>query len=182
MQNSNAVPSKNNNRHFLLLFFICCALPFVAAKLALTHSWFPSGVTNKGQWLDHEIQLLPIIEDQKQHWHLVYVKSKTCDADCELALYTLQQIYSGLGRQQEQVSAAIVAEKTPEQLTKFPSVKWFLPSADVTNLQDQIVIVDHQGIAILRYPVASDQQHMLSIGKDIRTDLRHLMAYDRGGV
>jgi Uri superfamily endonuclease len=166
---------------FLILFFLCSSVPFIAAKLALEFGWFSSGVKNKGHWLERDIQLLPATEKQ-QHWHLVYVQAQQCDASCELALYTLQQLYIGLGRKQEQISALILADQAPAQLANFPVLKWQTPLALTPELQNQILIVNQKGLVLLRYPVSLDPAGMLIVGKDIRTDLLHLMNYDRVGA
>lgn len=180
--NLTPISAQSANKKFLLLFFLCCSLPFIAAKLALAFYWLPVGVTNKGQWLEQEIQLLPVAAPTPQHWHLVYVQEQRCSLHCELALYAIQQIKSGLGRQQDQVGALILADKTPEQLAHFSTIQWLPFSANSTELQGHIFIVNQQGLALLRYPVVSDNEHMLMIGKDIRADLRRLMAYDRSSL
>jgi hypothetical protein len=168
------------NKKFLLLFIICCALPFVAAKLALEFSWLAAGATNKGQWLEREIKVLPA--STQTHWRLVYVQANNCDASCELALYTLQQIHSGLGRKQVQINNVILADKMPQQLAHFASIQWQPTNVALPELQNHIVIVNQQGLALLRYPAIHDQAHMLAVGKDIRADLRRLMNYDRSNL
>ena len=180
--NMSSLSSLHGNKKFLLLFVLCCSLPLVTAKLALEFSWFNAGATNKGQWLEQEIQLLPASSSSRQHWHLVYVQAQQCDINCNLALYILQQIYTGLGRQQEQISILAIADQMPQALTRFPSITWQSPSISVSDFQDQIFIVNQQGLALLRYSVVNDPKKMLLIGKDIRTDLRRLMAYDRDGA
>jgi hypothetical protein len=182
LTNPPAVISISRNRSFLLLFFVCCSLPFIAAKLALSFAWFPAGVTNKGQWLERDVQLLKTSNNAQEHWHLVYVQAQECDALCELSLYGLQQIYSGLGRQQNQISAVIIAANSPPQLSRFPALKWQSPSTSLSGFQNHVFIVNQDGLALLRYPVINDKQSLLVIAKDIRTDLRRLMNYDRSSL
>jgi hypothetical protein len=181
MSSSNRSLSKST---FLILFCVCSSLPFVAAKLALEFGWFHAGVNNKGQWLEREIQLLPASAHTQQRWHLVYVQAQACDGYCEIALYTLQQLYIGFGRKQDDVSALIVAAQAPAQLERFVAIKWQAPitSTVTQELQNQIVIVNQQGLVLLRYPVTLDPKGMLVVGKDIRTDLLRLMNYDRVGA
>jgi hypothetical protein len=184
--NNSQLSQQEPNRKFLMLFFLCCTIPFVAAKLALEFSWFTAGVTNKGQWLEKDIQLLPASHTQQylpqKRWHLVYVQAQGCNSSCEFALYTLQQIYTGFGRQQEQLDSLIVADQTPSQLTRYPAVHWQASNVRSSGLEDNILIVNQEGLAILRYPVLQNREQMLVIGKYIRTDLRRLMAYDRSGI
>lgn len=176
-------PSLDRNR-FLLWFLLCCGLPLVAAKLALEFSWFTAGVGSRGQWLENEIHLLPQSnsKEPQQHWRLVYVQAQECNSHCELALYTMQQLYLGLMGQQEKIGLAILADKIPQHLGDFPAIAWQLAPAGLNSFQNQIFIVNRQGIAILRYPALQDQQQMLQLGKDIRKDLRRLLAFDRGGA
>src|SRR6478609_8594191 len=166
IDNNSAIPLRHPNKKFFLLFFICCSLPFIAAKLALEFSWFTPGVTNKGQWLEDGVKLFP--GDHKQHWHLVYVQAQACNRNCELALSTLQQIYMGLGRQQDQLNVMLIADQAPSQLTHYPAVHWQTSDIHLAELQEHILIVNQDGLAILRYAVAHDQEHMLVVGKDIR--------------
>ncbi len=167
---------------FLILFLLCSSVPLIAAKLVLEFGWFKAGANNKGQWLEREIQLLPSALHSEKKWHLVYVQAQQCDTTCELALYTMQQLYIGFGRKQDEVSALLVAEESPSQLAKFSSIKWHAPAASAPELQNQIVIVNQQGLVLLRYPVTSNPAGMLVVGKDIRTDLLRLMNYDRVGA
>jgi hypothetical protein len=93
----------------------------------------------------------------------------------------MQQIYMGLGRQQDQVHVLIVADKTPAQLPHYATVHWQKNNIQRPDLQDHILIVNQQGLPILRYPAIQDSEKMLIVARDIRADLRRLMAYDRGG-
>ncbi len=167
---------------FLLLFILCCSLPFIAAKLVLEFGWFNSDTSNKGQWLNKEIQLLPADERTQLHWHLVYVQASECDANCEVALYLMQQLYIGLGRKQDEINTLIVAERAPAQLVKFSHIKWQAPVTSAPELQNHILIVNQKGLVLLRYPVTTDSDDMLVVGKGIRTDLLRLMNYDRVGT
>jgi len=179
-----------SSRKFFVWFFICAAVPLLAAQASLSLGWFSEAGTNKGQWLQHEIQLLPDAEHSSNsienrsdvHWHLVYVKSANCDQQCEQALFTLQQLYAGMGRKQLKVKPLIVSQQQPVQLTKFPSIKWQAESDAATELENQIVIVNQRGLVLLRYPVDSNPDHMRELAKDIRTDLLRLINYDRSGA
>lgn len=195
--NISSMSSSLRSNKFLLWFFLCCSLPFVAAKLALEFSWFTAGVGSRGQWLESEIQLLPQTaksnrhisnhqasnqQELQPHWRLVYVPARQCDSACELALYTMQQLYFGLAGQQENVGLTILADQIPQQLSDFPAINWQAAHASLNSFHNQIFIVNRQGIAILRYTAAQDRQQMLQISKDIRKDLRRLLAFDRGGA
>jgi hypothetical protein len=171
-----------NSRKFFTLFVLCALVPLIAAKLSLVTGLFGQKSNNKGSWLSHEIQLLPDTSLANERWRLVYVQSAECEQHCDKALYILQQLYVGLGRKQLGIKPLIVAAKSPEILSKFPAVAWQLDVKPVDELQNQIVIVNQQGLVLLRYPVADDAEKMQNTAKDIRTDLLHLMNYDRRGV
>jgi hypothetical protein len=152
--------------------------------------WFSQGGNNKGQWLQHEIQLLPDASlsakensvSSNVHWHLVYVQAAACDQACEQALYTLQQLYSGMGRKQLKIKPLVMAAQEPAQLKQFPAIGWQSEQSVATELQNQIVIVNQRGLVLLRYPVADSPEHMRDLARDIRTDLLRLINYDRSGA
>src|SRR6188474_2057857 len=131
-----------SSRKFFILFIACAVVPLIAAQLSLSLGWFKQGSTNKGQWLQHEIQLLPdatIAEDQSTdksvHWHLVYVQAAVCDQQCEQALFTLQQLYAGMGRKQLIVKPLLIAQQQPTQLTRFPAIAWQPEKNSANELQ-----------------------------------------------
>lgn len=178
-----------SSRNFFILFVACALVPLIAAQLSLSMGWFQQGSTNKGQWLQHEIQLLPDASDSSSntmdnnvHWHLVYVQAAVCDQQCELALFTLQQLYSGMGRKQLKVKPLVMAQQQPVQLNNFPAIGWQPEPGTANELQNQIVIVNQRGLVLLRYPVADNPEHMRELAKNIRTDLLRLINYDRSGA
>lgn len=172
-------------RTFLLLFFLCCSLPVLLAKLALEFGWFTPGITNKGQWLEQEITLT---SDEKsfneKRWHLVYVRANECDQSCELVLYTLQQLYSGLAARKERVTMLILADRQPHQLENFRDLAWRTAGVNFANsyLENQIVLVNPQGVALLHYPITAEPLAMVALAKAIRTDLLRLLAFERSGT
>ncbi|MDR7088014.1 hypothetical protein [Cellvibrio fibrivorans] len=184
-----------SSRKFFILFIACAAVPLIAAQLSLSMGWFSQGGNNKGQWLQHEIQLLPDLTHSSQdkslqdtfadasvHWHLVYVQAAACDQECEQALFTLQQLYAGMGRKQLKIKPVVMAAQEPAQLKQFPALGWQPEQSAATELQNQIVIVNQRGLVLLRYPVDSNPEHMRDLARDIRTDLLRLINYDRSGA
>jgi hypothetical protein len=179
-----------NSRIFFILFTACAAVPLIAAQISLSMGWFSQASTNKGQWLRHEIQLLPgatSIAAEKSintsvHWHLVYVQPAVCDQQCERALFTLQQLYAGMGRKQLKIKPVVIAQTQPAQLNKFPAIAWQSQQHTANELQNQIVIVNQRGLALLRYPVDENPEYMQNLAKNIRTDLLRLINYDRSGA
>lgn len=172
-----------SSRKFLFLFFLCCGLPLAAAKLYLESGWFTQSETNnKGQWLKQDVQLLQANSNESRHWHLVYVQAGDCAQLCEHALYTLNQLYTGFGRKQVNIKPLVLSNNKLTQLSQFPSLNWQQESQSLAELQNTIVIVNQQGLALLSYPLTDDFNQMAKTAKDIRTDLIRLMSYDRGGV
>lgn len=179
-----------SSRKFFAWFFICAAVPLFAAQASLLLGWFSQASTNKGEWLQHEILLLPHKENAAQenvldnnvHWHLVYVQPAHCEQQCEQALFTLQQLYAGMGRKQLKIKPLIMAQHQPEQLNKFPAIGWQAGGDIANELQNQIVIVNQRGLVLLRYPVDGNPDHMRDLAKNIRTDLLRLINYDRSGA
>lgn len=179
-----------SGRKFFILFIACAVVPLIAAQISLSMGWFDQASTNKGQWLQHEIQLLPdgttIVGDQLTssgvHWHLVYVQAAVCDQQCEQALFTLQQLYAGMGRKQLKIKPLVMAQQKPAQLNQFPAIGWQPEQTATNELQNQIVIVNQRGLVLLRYPVADSPEHMRDLAKNIRTDLMRLINYDRSGA
>ncbi len=179
-----------NSRKFSILFIACAAVPLVAAQLSLSMGWFSQGGNNKGQWLQHEIQLLPDATHSAQdnpassnvHWHLVYVQTTACDRECEQALFTLQQLYAGMGRKQLKIKTLVMAAQEPSQLKQFPALGWQPEQSAAAELQNHIVIVNQRGLVLLRYPVDDNPEHMRDLARDIRTDLLRLINYDRSGA
>lgn len=179
-----------SGRKFFVWFFICAAVPLLAAQASLSLGWFSQASTNKGEWLQHEILLLPNQEkavaesnlDNNVHWHLVYVQPAQCEQQCEQALFTLQQLYAGMGRKQLKIKPLIMAQQQPEQLNKFPAISWQVGTAIANELQNQIVIVNQRGLVLLRYPVDGNPDHLRDLAKNIRTDLLRLINYDRSGA
>ena len=170
------------SRKFFSLFIACALLPLVAAKLSLEMGWFSHSSTNKGQWLERDIQLLPAVPAKAAHWRLVYVRTSDCNQECDSALHMLQQLYAGLGRKQLNIEPLFLSPQHVAAIEQFPAVSRQINTQVQPELENQIVIVNQQGLVLLRYAVSSDGEQMKNIAKDIRADLLRLMNYDRSEV
>ena len=169
-----------NKNKFLLLFILCCALPLALAKLVLELGWFSPGSSSQGAWLEQEIYLLDDASARQDHWRIAVVAAACDQKSCQQALYTVKQLYTGLGRKQNQVQTVYVGQQLPADYANFPQ-------SDVTNaataaLQNQIVLVDQRGLVLLRYPMPEQAEQMAATAKSIRSDLMKLMNYDRTSV
>lgn len=172
-----------NARQFFLLFSLCALVPFAAAKLSLSYGWFNTeSSTNKGEWLEQEVQLLPPIPKGDIHWTIAYVSGADCLSPCRDALTLLRNIHLGLGRKQLGVQAmhiAVTAEQgSPGEIV--PGVGLTLVSLDHAQQQllaEQFVIINQRGLVLLRYPFAN--ANATQVAANLRSDLLRLFNYDR---
>lgn len=170
------------SRKFFALFLGCALVPLVAAKVSLEMGLFSKTSVNKGEWLEHEIQLLPAAQPLAAHWRLVYVRASDCNYECDQALHAMQQLYTGLGRKQLNIEPLFLSAKEIPEFKQFPAINVLIDTQPQAELDNQIVIVNQQGLVLLRYPVNGDSEQMKNVAKDIRADLLRLMNYDRRGV
>lgn len=170
------------SRKFFALFLGCALVPLVAAKVSLEMGFFSQAGVNKGEWLEREIQLLPVAQPLGAHWRLVYVRTSDCNHDCDLALHAMQQLYTGLGRKQLNIEPLFLSAKEMTGINQFPAINVLVDAQPQTELDNQIVIVNQRGLVLLRYRVNSDSEQMKNVAKDIRADLLRLMNYDRNDV
>ena len=170
------------SRKFFSLFIACALVPLVAAKVSLAMGWFSHSSINKGEWLEQDIQLLPVASPMAAHWRLVYVRTADCNQECDQALHTLQQLYTGLGRKQINIEPLFLSPTNRVGLKQFPAVNLLVNTQPQPELENQIVIVNQHGLVLLRYPVSGDIEQMKNTAKDIRADLLRLMNYDRSEV
>lgn len=168
-----------NKNKFLLLFVLCCALPLILAKLILEFGWFNAGSTSRGAWLQEDVYLLPATTNSTKHWRIAVI-ANDCGTPCMQGIHTVQQLYIGLGRKQNQVQPVYVGQTA---LTDYPTFQQIDTSAELTaSLQQQIIIVDQKGLALLTYTLPVAATDMAATAKAIRADLMKLMNYDRTSV
>jgi hypothetical protein len=168
-----------NAKRFFLLFLLCALVPLATAKLSLSLGWFTAGATNKGLWMTHEAQLIPSITTGDLHWTIAYVNAKECKQNCVEALTLLQQLYTGLGRKQLGVQTMFISgESSHNHLQQsFPRLKIRHSPKDLTPFEHHFVIINQQGIALLRYPLSGSLP--ARVASDLRSDLLRLFNYDR---
>jgi hypothetical protein len=168
-----------NKNKFLWLFVLCCAVPLLAAKVVLELGWYQAGVGSQGDWQRDEVFLLPA-SAEKAHWRLAVAPAGDCQQQCQQALYTVQQLYVGLGRKQEQVQPVLLSETAvPADYPLFTRHR--AVSAVPQALQNRILLIDHQGLVLLSYTMPSEDD-MAATAKAIRQDLLKLLNYDRTSV
>lgn len=170
-----------NKKKFLLLFVLCCVLPLAAAKLVLEMGWFNGGVSSKGNWQTSEVFLLPA-SAEKAHWRLAVTPAAgACGTPCLQALYTVHQLYLGLGRKQQHVQPLLLGEQMlPDEFKTF--ARQAATQTIPATLQGQILLIDQQGLVLLSYPQPLTETDMAPTAKAIRQDLLKLLNYDRTSV
>ena len=168
-----------NKKKFLWLFVLCCTLPLLAAKVVLELGWYQSGVGSKGDWQQQEVFLLPAVTD-KAHWRLAVVPAAACLQQCQQALFTVKQLYIGLGRKQEQVQPILLADSAlADDFAMFSQSSAMVPVP--ASLQQRILLIDQQGLVLLSYAMPAKDE-MAATAKAIRADLLKLLNYDRTSV
>ena len=169
---------------FFALFLFCVGAPLALAKLSLHQGWFSQEDTNnKGEWVKDGLQVpLPSPKEPGVDWYLVYIESGDCLKTCEQALYTLQQLYTGLGRKQLKLKTLISSAVKPVQLNSYAALDWSEPSDSLVPFNNKILLLNEDGLALLQYPATEDMSAMIAVARDIRSDLNRLMNFDRGGL
>lgn len=204
-----ALKVRRKNRLTLLALFLVFVGPVALAYLAVLGYGFTPGVTNKGELLTPppnvgELQLSPIPGatpplGTERRWRLMYVNGTDCAAACEHNLYTLHQVWTALGKDQERVAPLFVSLR-PESLTgvvttvkpAFAQLAWSqapMPTPDLaarlhfdaSATVGRLYIVDPQGAIPLTYELSSDAHESAAIGKRILKDLSHLLKWSNIG-
>ena len=180
-----------NARKGIIAVFGVFVAPVLVAALVFKMGWFNSGVTNKGEFMTHEVTLgwlLP--EDPKEaKWTIFYRIPQNCDDTCNNVLYSLNQGYQALGKLQPKATPVAVrgdtASITPETLKDqygFVNVRDELANQVSTLNQlssDFVYLIDPFGKVILRYGAKAQKQEMIMITKDWMADLKRLLKYAR---
>jgi hypothetical protein len=170
-------------RRFFLLFFLCALVPFAAAKISLSLGWFNTATINKGEWMTHEISMIPAFIQGDRHWTIAYVYRDKCNNNCMEAITVLQQMYTGLGRKQLGVQAMVISNAQPSfGGEKFPgtdlrAINFYRQQDNLEVFDHHFVIINQQGVALLRYPLS--KKLVTQAAADMRSDLLRLFNYDR---
>lgn len=181
------------NRWKLIGIVLVFTLPVFFAYAGFFGGWFQHhGRSNRGELLQ---PVEPIANwqwqfadgqafDPGRKWWLVYVRDTTsCDAACELQLYTLQQTWLGIGKDNDRVRTAVLgdidAAVLPEQAVKL--------QATLDSLREHKVqipayyIIDPVGNIVLRYQPPRTQADAIERSKDIRSDFKKLLRFSHIG-
>ena len=148
-------------------FMLVILLPVALAALTLQQGWYEPGSRNKGEWLHQEIYLLQPLESAHVKWRLVYLEARECESVCQQVPVLMQRIQSALGRNLDKLALV--------KLIDDPAVE-----AGSEMKTGDIMLVDPQGLAILRYEVPANTAQWPRFGKAVLSDLQQLLKYQRG--
>ncbi len=164
-------------KSFFGIFAAMAIVPLVLAYLVLKMEWFTPAVTNKGEFLDHEVVVQ--IPTETPMWSVVYQPGAgQCNDLCIEQLYGLNQTYIALGKLQKRVNAWVLADQF--DLQEYPAAK-------LTAVQNQelkagyLYVIDPMGKVILRYAGSANREDTIKTSKDILSDLKKLLNYARIG-
>ncbi|MCY7295727.1 hypothetical protein [Alteromonas sp. a30] len=188
MNNKNTVTQRRTVFLFLLVFVV----PIALAKLALEGEWFNRAATNKGELIHQNVNLSQMYPAREKKWYLAYMSNQPCQKPCELALYSLQQVHTALGPEQDRVSTlALFTDENELSKAKHSEFAQhvFLEQTDSQPLSpllrneklNDIFIIDTLGNVVLRYPVHAEKQGAVMASRDMLADMRKLLKLSRIG-
>ncbi|WP_334059761.1 hypothetical protein [Alteromonas sp. S005] len=178
--------SNTASKKTLIIMVAVFVLPVVMAKLALDNDWFTKGATNKGQLLAPTIDMSALLKDAKPKWRLLYVMPNECDAVCENALFSINQVWLALGKESDRAQAVVVTTASSDQgavaaLADYPFVET-LPVTTATELaSSSVYIVDTQNNAMLFYEIKDDRKDAVMESRNMLADMRKLLKLSRIG-
>lgn len=197
------------NRRILLLLLVMFITPVILAYAAYFGNWFEGSSGANGELIAPE--LITDIEDydfirqngkkisgkefETLYWWIVPIEPKTCNDECaELNLYTVNQIFVGLGKEASRIrELAILPVGFDGYENNFPHATSEFSSIGVKALRESqskpthdlepnyIYLVDPLGNIFMRYPFIKDKNNAPILGKKLRTDILHLYKYSRLG-
>ena len=178
------------NRVKLLAIMAVFALPVIVAYAGFWGGWFSDvNRTNKGELMQPTIDingwhLLAGTEAYStgQQWWLILVldaEMPSCDAVCERHLFTLQQTWLALGKNQDRVQASVLGNVPTDKVSTV--VKTLARGENAPHITPSFYIVDPLGNVILRYALPNTEQEAIDRAKAMRTDFAKLMRFSRVG-
>ncbi|MDP5029850.1 MAG: hypothetical protein NWQ54_08795 [Paraglaciecola sp.] len=184
---------KIKNKGLIFLFIAVFALPVVLAKFALEYNWFNQAATNKGQLLAPSLDMTKWHSaDYPPSWKFLYVIPSECLNECQNAIYSLNQLWSALGKEQDRVESVVVAMPSSDsaalgKVAEYKNIRIIHSDEQSVNQvfkdvkTNGIFIVDTLDNIILRYQTQNDQQQAVLHSRDILADMRKVLKLSRIG-
>jgi hypothetical protein len=188
MSEVKKAPKKTMMLALLAVFIV----PVILAKLALDFGWFNKAATNKGELLDPTLSFTSMGVENTHKWRILYVLPEKCAAECDNALYSINQVWLALGKEADRAQAVALATEISDQvklaaLEQQSNIRLIKSQQQSVNQvfqqvsTDGIFIVDTLDNVILRYPLHQDQQQAVLHSREILADLRKLLKLSRIG-
>ncbi|AXT38610.1 hypothetical protein D1814_07970 [Alteromonas sp. BL110] len=178
--------SNTASKKTLIIMVAVFVLPVVMAKLALDNDWFTKGATNKGQLLAPTINMSALLKDAEPKWRLLYVMPNECDAVCENALFSINQVWLALGKESDRAQAVVVTSDSSDQvaiaaLADYPFVETLPVTMPTALASSSVYIVDTQNNAMLFYEIKDDRKDAVMESRNMLADIRKLLKLSRIG-
>jgi ribosome-binding ATPase YchF (GTP1/OBG family) len=193
-----------NNKKALLLLLFVFILPVILAKVALESNFFNKAATNSGELLNPVIDFGPAFSEKEPLWRLVYVVPNVCDAECENAIFAIQQVHTAMGKHSSRVQPVIITteESAKDVLadanlariyaeqqaveTQHTIDKVLLSKKNVNEMfksvdLNGIFIVDTLNNGMLKHPTFTDKEEAVQASRLILSDVRKLLKLSRIG-
>ena len=173
---------RRRGRLQLLLIMLLTLGPMeLATSMYTLKFWVPESRNYHGEMIGNGQGRAALgVTSDEQRWQLLVTAPQGCDRDCQQLVYLARQLQIGLGRDASRATHALAVgqpvdaayatrlQREYPQLQRYTlHVPTYTQSAE-GNGSAQLWIVDPHGNLVLRY----DPQVK---GKDVLTDLRHLL-------
>lgn len=185
------ITSKKKSKTPLLLIVVF-VLPVILAKLALDNDWFNRASTNKGELMSPILDASSLMVEMEPKWRILYLLPQNCEAECENAIYSINQVWVASGKESDRVEPVIISvpdsdqDKTTE-LSGHPNIKLLKQDGQSVNNvfkdvpANGIFLVDTLNNVILRYPLFEEQKQAVMKSRDILADIKKLLKLSRIG-
>ena len=107
------------------------------------------------------------LPSHQSKWRLVYLAARRCEAQCQQVPELMSRIQSALGRNLDKLELVQLTDAPPR-------------GANGAVRAGDMMLVDSQGLAILRYEVPASTAAWPLLGKAVLSDLQQLLKYQRG--
>jgi len=180
------VDNKIKKNTQLILMVLAFVVPVVAAKFLLSNDFKGNVKTHGGELLSLTTTYQQIVSSPSDDklWKVMYLSNKSCQSQCKEQLYYVAQTYRALGRLQDRVT---IGAMIPQLMTKVPddivhtNFKQHLLTKPLSELEDNVVIIDPMGNLVMRYQLVGDKQQRLKTSHDMLLDIKQLLKLSRIG-
>ena len=183
--------SKNNiaSKKTLLIMIAVFVLPVIMAKLALENDWFNKAATNKGHLLSPTVSMAALLDTKPPKWRLMYIMPSQCNAVCENALFSINQVWLALGKESDRAQALVITTESSDKtalraLADYPNVETLNVASTVVKdllTSDSVYVVDTQNNAMLFYQINQSRDSAVMESRNMLADIRKLLKLSRIG-